>query len=660
GDELPSAGITHISISAIDYSALTTTTDVAPAAPEEGSLWDGLMEALLAEQPLPPGGDPSGTRGERHSADTIASLFRGGPGTGGAGGGGPGGGGPGGGGIGGPGGGGSSGRGWGVGGLGRGSGQRGGGGASPAGGTTALGGRLGMAAAYTLAGLVGARLDSADSDEREKLAPQIIELLRALPGEVREPVLAAALRTLAREETASAHLASLAAALPAADVLRGLRRLAREQGQLSSHALQMAQALAEAHEEMGPAPALPEPPADFAEMAALFREEDVDRYNPEDHRVLLAQKPTVDLDAIAVELAADPDAFGPDTESDDAIERRVVTTLLDMAACSPDVVQPLVLGRLREIFVRSLQQSRFAQAVGIIRAVRELASDPSLAERRELLDEFLANLADAPTLAALVTASRQPGGPPFVQVQTLVLALGAAAARGLLEALAAEQDRGRRLRLIELAASLGAAIVPETRRLLADPRWYVVRNMVLLLRRVQDRSAMSEILRCADHPDLRVRLEAIRALFAFDSKVPRDLLARTINHPDPRLAEAAVLLTGQHGITQAIDLLVEILLRWDFFGRKRSMRLKALRALAELGDPAVLPRLGRFFREWPFPLVAIEERRSAYRYLSSYDPGARAPWVARGEKSRDAVIRDICRGLTKAAAAGPSGSTPSE
>jgi hypothetical protein len=655
GDELPSAGITHISIAAIDYSALVTTTDVAPTAPEESSLWDGLMEALLAAEPIASGADASGPR-ERHSAETIASLFRGGPGTGGPGGGGPGGRGPGGGGTGTPGGGGSSGRGWGVGGLGRGSGQRGGGGASPASGPAELGGRLGMAAAYTLAGLVGARLDSADSDEREKLAPQIIQLLRALPGEVREPVLAAALRTLAREETASAHLASLAAALPAADVLRGLRRLAREQGQLSSHALQMAQALAEAHEEMGPAPALPEPPADFAEMAALFREEDVDRFNPEDHRALLAQKPTVDLDAIAVDLAADPDAFGPDTESDDAIERRVVTTLLDMASGSPDVVQPLVLGRLREIFVRSLQQSRFAQAVGIIRAVRDLATDPSLAARREMLDEFLANLADAPTLAALVTASRQPGGPPFVQVQTLVLALGASAARGLLEALAAEQDRGRRLRLIELAASLGAAIVPETRRLLADPRWYVVRNMVLLLRRVQDRSAMSEILRCADHPDLRVRLEAIRALFAFDSKVPRDLLARTINHRDPRLAEAAVLLTGQHGITQAIDLLVEILLRWDFFGRKRSMRLKALRALADLGDPAVLPRLGRFFREWPFPLVAIEERRSAYRYLSSYDPGARAPWVARGEKSRDAVIRDICRGLAKAGPANPTGS----
>ncbi len=656
GDELPAAGITRISVSAIDYSALVTTTDLTPTAAEEGSLWDGLLESLLTAEPIATAGDVSGPR-ERTSADTIASLFRGGPGTGGPGAGGPGGGGPGGGGTGGPGGGGAGGRGWGGGGSGRGSG-RGGGGFDSAGGAAGPGGRLGMASAYTLAGLIGTRLESADSDEREKLAPQIIQLLRALPGEVREPVLAAALRTLTREDTASAHLASLAAALPAADVLRGLRRLAREQGQLSSHALQMAQALAEAHEAMGPAPALPEPPADFAEMAALFREEDVDRYNPEDHRALLAQKPTVDLDAIAVDLTADPDAFGPDTESDDAIERRVVTTLLDMTAGSPDVVQPLVLGRLREIFVRSLQLSRFAQAVGIIRAVRELAADSSLAARREALDEFLASLADAPTLAALVAASRQPGGPPFVQVQTLVLALGASAARGLLEALAAEEDRGRRLRLIELAASLGPAIVPETRRLLADPRWYVVRNMVLLLRRVQDRSAMSEILRCADHADLRVRLEAIRALFAFDSKVPRELLARTINHPDPRLAEAAVLLSGQHGITQATDLLVEILRRWDLFGRKRSMRLKALRALADLGDPAVLPRLDRFFREWPFPLVAIEERRSAYRYLSAYDSGARGPWVARGKRSRDPVIRDICRGLTKADPPTPAESAP--
>lgn len=663
-EELRSAGVTHISVSAIDYSALVMTADLSETG-AEGSLWDGLVQALLSEHPLSSGGGTPLPRG-RYSADTIASLFRGGPGGGGPGPGGPGGGGPAGGGPGGegPGGGGTGGGGTGAGGQGAGGGGRvghgGGGGAGSGtgswyagsaehsgGGGRGLGGRLGIASAHTLAGAIAARLASADGAEREVLAPQIIQLLRALPGEVREPVLAAALKTLATEDSASAHLASLAAALPPADVLRGLRRLAREQGQLSGHALRMAQALAEAHEEMAPAVDLPEPPADFAEMAALFREEDVDRYNPEDHRTLLAQKPTVDLAALSLEVGADPDAFGPDTEGEDAIERRVVTTLLDMSLISPEVALPLVFGRLRSIFMQALQARRFAQAVAIIGAVRELSEDTAQTDRRPQLTEFLDRLADAPTLAALVAASRQPGGPPFVQIHTLVRALGASAARGLLEALAAEPDRARRLRLIELAASLGPAIVPETRRLLADPRWYVVRNMVLLLRRVRDRTAMSEILRCADHPDLRVRLEAIRALFAFDSKVPRDLLARTIHHPDPRLAEAAVLLSGQHGLTQATDLLVEILLRWDLLGRQRSLRLKALRALADLANPAVLPRIGRFFREWPFPLVALEERRAAYRLLGSYDAAARAPYAARGERSRDSMIRDICRGLGK-------------
>ena len=643
GEELEAAGITHIQVSAIDYSALATTTDISETPHEEGSLWEGLLQNLLEGQSVSQGG--ASVPRERYSAETIASLFRGGAGAGGPAGGGPGGGG---GGAGGP-------------GPGR--------DASPGGATGVAGGpgrptgaRLGMAAAHTLASLVGSRLAGADRDERERLAPQIIQLLRALPGEVRDPVLTAAMRVLATDEGAGEQLARLAGALPPADVLRGLRRLAREQGRLSSHALRMAPALADTHEEEGAAPggaaaapAAAPLPADLAAMAALFRDEDVDRYNPEDHRALLAQKPTVDLTAIAVEVAADPDALGPDTESDDAIERRLVTTLFDMTAVAPDIVRPLILGRLREIYLRALQLTHFAQAIGIVRAVRELAADPGQAERTAALDEFLGSLGDAPTLAALVVASRQPGGPPFVQVQTLVLALGGSAARGLLEALAAEPDRGRRLRLIELAASLGPAIVPQTRRLLADPRWYVVRNMVLLLRRVQDRSAMSEILRCADHPDLRVRLEAIRALFAFDSKVPRDLLARTIHHPDPRLAEAAVLLTGQHGITQASDLLVGILLRWDFLGRRRSLRLKALRALADLGDPAVLPRLARFFREWPFPLVALEERRAAYRLLASYDASTRAPLVAQGARSRDALIRDICRGLTKAGgAAGPA------
>src|SRR4029078_4300506 len=192
------------------------------------------------------------------------------------------------------------------------------------------------------------------------------------------------------------------------NVLRGARLLSEGRGQLWDQALRVAQALAETQESEPEVSGLPEPPADFAAMAALFREEDVDRFNPEDHRALLAQKPTVDPAALAGEGGAEPDAFGPDTESDDAIERRLVTTLLDMTANSPEVVRSLVLGRLRDVFGRAPQETRFAAAIALIRAIRELAADPAQAERRADLDGFVEQLADASTLAVLAAATPQP------------------------------------------------------------------------------------------------------------------------------------------------------------------------------------------------------------------------------------------------------------
>ncbi|HKW94209.1 MAG TPA: hypothetical protein VJX92_20165, partial [Methylomirabilota bacterium] len=91
GDEIREAGISHITISTIDYSALLTTSELGQSA-SQASLWDELMRALLAERPMTAEGGPPVVRA-RNSAETIASLFRGGPGEGGAGtGAGPGGG----------------------------------------------------------------------------------------------------------------------------------------------------------------------------------------------------------------------------------------------------------------------------------------------------------------------------------------------------------------------------------------------------------------------------------------------------------------------------------------------------------------------------------------------------------------------------------------
>src|SRR5262249_37408315 len=235
----------------------------------------------------------------------------------------------------------------------------------------------------------------------------------------------------------------------------------------------------------------------------------------------------------------------------------------------------------------------------------------------------------------------------------LMDALGTSAARAFLVALAEEQDKSRRRRILDLLVSMGSVIAPAATELLADERWYVVRNMIVLLHKVGDQSSLPEVRRCAEHYDLRVRLEAIKWLLAYDPEVPRSLLEKAIHDPDPKLAEAAIALAGSYGIQEAIAPLLKIVEGLDVMGRRRSLRVKALKGLGELARPAVLPKLERYFAQPLVPMVAIEERRAAYRSLALYPPEARRPLVERGLRSRDPEIRRVCEALRREPAPRP-------
>jgi len=266
---------------------------------------------------------------------------------------------------------------------------------------------------------------------------------------------------------------------------------------------------------------------------------------------------------------------------------------------------------------------------------------------RAAIDETRARMATCVSVAAMLDAFTRGGSTSATVARRLLDALGHAGAQGFLLALAGEKDKSRRRRILDLLVSLGPMIAPPAIELLEDERWYVVRNMIVLLQRVGDRSALASIRRAADHHDLRVRLEAIKWLLAYDPEVPRDLLEKAINDPDLKLAEAAIVLAGSYGIKEAVDPLLAIVDGYDLLGKRRTLRIKALKALGDLGDPAVLPRLDRYFRSPMLTMVSLEERHAAFRSLPSYPPEARRPYVERGLRARDAEIRRICERLDR-------------
>ena len=164
---------------------------------------------------------------------------------------------------------------------------------------------------------------------------------------------------------------------------------------------------------------------------------------------------------------------------------------------------------------------------------------------------------------------------------------------------------------------------------------------------MNDRTSLPEMRKLALHRDLRVRMEAIKSLFTLDTGVPIELLENVLTDPDPKVAETAVALVGSAGIKEGVRPLLRIVRGNDIFGSRRSLRVKAIRALGELGDPSALPELQRFLRESLFPWPSKEERLAAWESLAGYPPETRLEFLERGLRSRDTQIRQVCERIPK-------------
>ena len=114
------------------------------------------------------------------------------------------------------------------------------------------------------------------------------------------------------------------------------------------------------------------------------------------------------------------------------------------------------------------------------------------------------------------------------------------------------------------------------------------------------------------------------------------------NDRDPKVAEAAVTLVGTYVIKEGVDPLVRLLTGMDILGARRSLRVRALRALGEIGDARALPHLVRFFKSPILPWPSREERYAAWESLTKYPQEARSAFAEKGRRSSDPQVRQIC------------------
>jgi hypothetical protein len=145
----------------------------------------------------------------------------------------------------------------------------------------------------------------------------------------------------------------------------------------------------------------------------------------------------------------------------------------------------------------------------------------------------------------------------------------------LLEALGASPSRAVRRRLLDLLGRTTVDIAPLVIARLKDDRWYVQRNMLMLLARTRQVPRTFSAVPWTQHPDVRVRSEAIRLQLTLPHESELGLDA-ALNDPDPRIVHVGLTTLRDQCPPQFIDRVIDLALASDLGEDSRLLAVNSL------------------------------------------------------------------------------------
>lgn len=281
--------------------------------------------------------------------------------------------------------------------------------------------------------------------------------------------------------------------------------------------------------------------------------------------------------------------------------------------------------------IRIVQLSLESGAMGNVvwGAVAEQArSDAGMRELFDMIRNAPANnraagfITDQIATPARLTMLLEEEPVDFEIVNVVVARMGATAARPLVDALVEARQRSARRAIMDLLVKIGPGIAPMVAERLDDPRWFVVRNMISLLREAGCDVDALPIEQFRTHEDGRVRRETLQ--LQLENPATRDAaLVQALQDKDRNVLRTALQASRTSLPDAAVTVLAERLTDSDFppefrvmslflLGRSGSISaLDTLLAFAQGGSslfgkpklapktPEMLAALGGLARSWP-------------------------------------------------------------
>lgn len=141
--------------------------------------------------------------------------------------------------------------------------------------------------------------------------------------------------------------------------------------------------------------------------------------------------------------------------------------------------------------------------------------------------------------------------------------------------------------VVEALVILGRKDMISLAERLNDSRWYVVRNIIYVLRKIGDRKAVDYLLKTVKHGDARVKKEVIRAFGELGGAGVLRALRNCLDDPDFQVKSAALTELGNIGSDAAKRIILNRIADGDFGARDFEEKKKYFKIISKWKDDEV-------------------------------------------------------------------------
>jgi hypothetical protein len=355
-------------------------------------------------------------------------------------------------------------------------------------------------------------------------------------------------------------------------------------------------------------------------LGKLFSADQADKFVPDDYQdalvVLSAAETLSGLDRKQVDELLE-------TMDGHTVERHLCNVIFDLLDRGVDKVTINAISRnMEELIFYFLETGDFVSLISV---------HDHLSRHARQVEEWL----ETPEKSALHIFSREDfvehvldgldtwGKAKYGSIKNLIKRVKKPFVDPLLELLAHEDNMSKRRLFMECLHVVGSDAREQIEARLHDRRWFFVRNLVILLRGMEDPSVLKPLGRLVGYANPTVQFEVMRTFIHFNDPRADRYLLKELDSKDPAVLLQAARLAANSSSPAVATKLSEVLNRKLLKETDENVKSSAIKALAEMALPEALPGLRQFLhsrsllQSFQSNSLKIEAVKTLIRYDSS-------------------------------------------